>query len=48
MIGKNSLPEKQHFHSNLNMEDITDTDDAYAKRNCKEIKDLGEYHDLYV
>ena len=32
------------------MEDITDTDDTYAKRNCKdfEIKNLGEHHDLYV
>ena len=34
----------------LKMEDITDTDDTYAKRNCKdfEIKNLGEHHDLYV
>ena len=32
------------------MEDITDADYAHAKRVCKEfkIKDLGEYHDLYV
>ena len=34
----------------LKMEDITDTDDTYAKRNCKdfEIKNLGEHHDLCV
>ena len=32
------------------MEDITDTDYAHTKRVCKdfEIKNLGEYHDLYV
>ena len=40
-----SLPEKEDFHCHLNMDDITD-----AKRVCKdfEIKNLGEYHDLYV
>ena len=32
------------------MEDITDADDIFAKSVCKdfEIKDLGEYHDLYL
>ena len=32
------------------MEDITDADYVHAKRFCKnfEIKNLGEYHDLYV
>ena len=32
------------------MEDITDADYAHTKRVCKdfEIKDLGEYQDLYV
>ena len=32
------------------MEDITDADYAHGKRVCKdfEIKDLGQYHDLYV
>ena len=31
------------------MENITDADYAHAKRMCKdfEIKNLGEYHDLY-
>ena len=44
------LPEKEDFYSHLNMEDITDADYAQAKRVCKdfEIKNLGEYHDLYV
>ena len=32
------------------MKDITDADYAHAKRVCKdfEIKNLGEYHDLYL
>ena len=32
------------------MEDITDVDYAHGKRFCKdfEVKNLGEYHDLYV
>ena len=32
------------------MEDITDADYTHAKRACKDfkIKNLGEYHDLYV
>ena len=44
-----SLPEKEDFYSHLNMEDITDADYACIKRLCKdfEIKNLGEYHDLY-
>ena len=42
------LPDKKHFYSHLNMEDITDAD--YAHGVCKdfETKNLGEYHDLYV
>ena len=45
-----SLLEKEDFYSHLNMEDITDADYAHGKRVCKdfEIKNLGEYHDLYV
>ena len=45
-----TLPEKENFYSHLNMEDITDTDYVHGKRVCKdfEIKNLGEYHDLYV
>ena len=32
------------------MEDITDADYVHAKRLCKdlEMKNLGEYHDLFV
>ena len=45
-----SLPEKSDFYSHLNMEDITDADYTHAKRVCKnfEMKNLGEYHDLFV
>ena len=45
-----SLPEKEEFYNQLNMEDITDADYVHAKRVCKdfEIKNFGEYHDFYV
>ena len=44
-----SLPKKGEFYSNLNMEDVTDSDYMHAKRFCKEfeITNFGEYHDLY-
>ena len=44
------LPEKEDFYSQSNMEDITDTDYAQTKTVCKdfEIKNLGQYHDLYI
>ena len=37
-FNETSLPEKEKFYSNLNMEDITDSDDNYAKRTCKGFK----------
>ena len=42
--------KKGDFYSYLNMEDITDTDYAHAKRVCRyfEIENIGEHHDLYV
>ena len=44
------LPEKKHFCSQLNMENITDADYTHSKRVCKafEIKNFGEYQVLYV
>ena len=44
------LPEKEDFHSHLNMEDITDADYTHTKRVSKdfEIKNLGKYYNLYV
>ena len=49
-INETTLPEKENFYSDLNMEDITDADYMHAKRVCKdfETKSLGEYHDLYL
>ena len=46
-FNERSLLEKEHFYCHL---DITDADQMYAKRVCKdfEIKSLGDYHDLYV
>ena len=48
-FNETSLSEKDDFYNHLDMED-TDADYAHAKRVCKdfEIKNLGEYHDLYV
>ena len=48
-FNETSLPEKEDFYSQLNMEDITDADYVHAKRVCKnfEIKNLGEYQELY-
>ena len=45
-----ALPEKAKVYNNLNMEDTTDVDYAHVKRVSKdfEIKNLGEYHDLYL
>ena len=44
------VPNKEAFYSNLNMEDITDTDYRHANKVFKELelKHFGEYHDLYV
>ena len=49
-FNEKTLPEKEELYSNLNMEDVTDADSMHAIRVCKvfEIKNLGEYHDLYL
>ena len=45
-----TLPEKEDFYSNLDMEDITDGDYVHLKRVGKdfETKNLGKYYDFYV
>ena len=45
-----SLPDKEAFGSELNLEDITDEDYAHGQKVWEvfEIKNLGEYQDLYV
>ena len=49
-LDEKSLPDKEAFYSNLNMEDITDVDFMHAKRAFKNLtnKNLSDYHDLYV
>ena len=44
------LPEKEHFYSQLNMEDITDAFYQHTKTLCKafERKNLGKNHYVYV
>ena len=45
-----SLPDKEAFYSNLNMEDITDVDYRHGKTVLEYLinKKLGDYHHLYV
>ena len=47
---KISLPSKEEFYSNLNMEDISDIDYRHANNVFKgfKLQNLGDYHDLYV
>ena len=44
------LPNKESFYSNLNMENIDDIDYRHGTNVFKrfKLKNLGEYHDLYV
>ena len=48
---ENTIPPKEaSFYSKLNLEGISDVGCKYVKKVCEafEMKDLGEYHDLYV
>ena len=49
-ISETTLPPKEAFHSNLNLENISDADYAHVQKEWKvfEIKHLGEYHNLYA
>ena len=44
------VPPKETFYSKLNMSGVSDQDYKHAHRIWSEfgIKDLGEYHDLYL
>ena len=53
IVGKNLMKLHQHlkkFNSNLYLEHISDEDYKHAQKvwDVFEIKNLGEYHDLYV
>ena len=45
-----SLPSKKDLYSNLNMENIEDIDYRHGNNVFKrfKLKNLGEYHDLYI
>ena len=45
-----SLPDKESFYNSLNMENIDDIDYRHSNNVLKKfkLKNLGEYHDLYV
>ena len=49
-FGATIFPNKKAFYSELYPEDITDEDYTHPQKVFKEfnIKNLGEYHDLYV
>ena len=49
-FNETSLPSKDDFYSNLNMEDIEDIDYRHGNNvfNKFKLNNLGEYHDLYV
>ena len=49
-FNETSLPDKEAFYSDLNMEDITDVDYKHAKIVFKNFinNNIVDYHDLYV
>ena len=49
-FSETSLPNKESFCSNLNMDNIEDIDYRHGNNVFKifELKNLGEYHDLYI
>ena len=49
-FNETSLPSKESFYRNLNMEDILDIDYRHGNNvfNKFKLNNLGDYHDLYV
>ena len=47
---KETLPEKNEFYNNLNLQYILEEDYTYEKRIYRDfdIKNLGEYHALFL
>ena len=50
IFNETELPDKESFYNELNKEHITDEDYVHAQKVWKEfnLKNVGEYHDLYV
>ena len=50
IFDETSLPNKKSFYSNLNIKSIDDIDYRHGNKMFKrfKLKNLGEYHDLYV
>ena len=49
-FNEEKLPDKSDFYSSFNMEEISEIDYRHVKKVFDKfnIKNLGEYHDLYV
>ena len=49
-FSETSVPNIESFYSNLNMSGVSDSDYEHAQSVGREvgIKDMGEYHDLYL
>ena len=49
-LNETELPPKKDFYSKINLEDISDEDYKHAQKvwDVFKIKNLGEYHDLFV
>ena len=49
-FNETSLPDTKDFYSKLNLENIIDKDYTHAQKMFEElkVKNLGDYHDLYV
>ena len=49
-FNETSLPSKEDFYSNLNMENIDDIDYRHDNNVFQrfELENLGDYHDLYM
>ena len=49
-FNETALPPKKDFYNNLNLESISDEDHVHAQKvwDVFKIKNLGEYHDLFI
>ena len=49
-FNQNTIPPEEAFYTELNLEGISDADYEHVKKvwTAFEIKNVGEYHDLYV